>query len=112
MIDFLETVLKIFGAVVPSMFGLYFLLLCLTDGNPKKILAVFKKKKRNETVITDILDPQEAINILCTKLLGDNYYVVDPVGCFQANSIIVKDILKKYTDDEVYVICTKEVTDE
>lgn len=50
-----------------------------------------------EIVITqDTLTAEEAIDILTKELLGEDYYIVDPVGGKQANAIIVRDILKQY----------------
>lgn len=39
---------------------------------------------------------QDAIHILCQGLLGENWYIVDPMGSSQANIIIVDEILYKY----------------
>ena len=41
-------------------------------------------------------EPQEALDILCHHLLGDDYYVVDPVSPKQVNSYIVNDIMISY----------------
>lgn len=50
-----------------------------------------------ETVIVqDALTAEEALDILARVLLGDDYYIVDPVGSEQANAIIVRDILSRY----------------
>lgn len=50
-----------------------------------------------ETVIVqESLTAEEALDILSTELLGNDYYIVDPVGCEQANAIIVRDILTYY----------------
>ena len=38
-------------------------------------------------------DPQEAVNILCHYLLGDDYLVSDPVSVSQVNTAIVNDIM-------------------
>lgn len=42
-------------------------------------------------------DAQQAINILSAYLLGENYYIVTPIPNCQANTIIVQDILFKYS---------------
>lgn len=42
---------------------------------------------------------QDAINILCQGLLGEDWYIVDPIGNSQANTIIVDEILYKYNKD-------------
>ena len=45
------------------------------------------------------LDAQTAINFLCDYLLGENWYVVMPESTKQVNSVIVYDILQKYSKD-------------
>lgn len=37
-----------------------------------------------------------SVKFLCHQILTDDYYISDPVSGKQANSIIVKDILKKF----------------
>lgn len=44
-------------------------------------------------------DAQQAINILCDYLLGEDYYIVDPLPNCQANTIIVQQILFKYSPE-------------
>lgn len=43
------------------------------------------------------ISSKEAINGLCDYLLGEDYYIVDPVHGTQANAIIVDEILCKYS---------------
>ena len=42
------------------------------------------------------LEAQEAVNKLCDHLLGDDWYIVDPVCNTQANAIIVDEIISRY----------------
>lgn len=42
---------------------------------------------------------QDALSILCDYLLGDDWYVVDPIGVNQCNTLIVKQILDKYSKE-------------
>ena len=42
------------------------------------------------------LSPEDALQLLCDELLGENYYIADPVTSKQANAIIALEILKKY----------------
>ena len=42
------------------------------------------------------LSPEDALQLLCDELLGENYYIADPVNGRQANAIIALDILKRY----------------
>lgn len=53
-------------------------------------------KKKDKVKIPECLTGQEALNFLCHQILTDDYYISDPVSGKQANSIIVKDILKKF----------------
>lgn len=46
--------------------------------------------------VRDTLTAEEALTILTSELLGDDYYIVDPVSGPQANVIIVQDILRRY----------------
>lgn len=43
------------------------------------------------------LDAQQAINFLCDYLLGEDWYVVMPESTEQVNSVIVEQILYKYS---------------
>lgn len=43
------------------------------------------------------LDAQTAINFLTDYLLGEDYYIVNPLSTSQANCEIVNDILYKYS---------------
>lgn len=42
------------------------------------------------------LSAEDALQLLCDELLGENYYIADPVNGRQANAIIALDILKRY----------------
>ncbi len=53
------------------------------------------KKTMPCNIYPDITDPQEAVNFLSKFILGNNYYIVDPMGDLQANTFIVVDIAKK-----------------
>ncbi len=43
------------------------------------------------------IEAQEALDILTSYLLGDDWYVVDPIGPKQVNAIITEQILDKYS---------------
>lgn len=43
------------------------------------------------------LDPQTALDFLQEYLLGENYYIVNPMPNIQANCEVVHDILYKYS---------------
>ena len=109
ILDVISVILFIIEMLLMFLVVLDFALLCSTNGKVE-LFTVFRKK-RKETVLSDVLDPQEAVDILCKKLLSDDYYIADPVGERQANAIIVKDILEKYTSDKIYVIHEKEKTE-
>ena len=42
------------------------------------------------------MDTQVAIHELCHHLLGEDYYIVDPVNNKEANAIIVYEIERRY----------------
>lgn len=42
------------------------------------------------------MDAQKAVDELATHLLGDDWYIVDPVSAIQANEIIVEEIKSRY----------------
>jgi hypothetical protein len=43
------------------------------------------------------MEAQEALDILTSYLLGDDWYVVDPMNAKQVNAIITEQILDKYS---------------
>jgi hypothetical protein len=43
------------------------------------------------------MEAQEALDILTSYLLGDDWYVVDPMNTKQVNAIITEQILDKYS---------------
>ena len=43
------------------------------------------------------LDPQTALDFLQEYLLGEDYYIVNPMPNIQANCEVVHDILYKYS---------------
>ena len=42
------------------------------------------------------MDAQKAVDELATHLLGDDWYIVDPVSTIQANESIVEEIKSRY----------------
>ena len=72
------------------------------------IKSIWRKIKGKEKVkIPECLTGQEALNFLCSQILTDDYYISDPVSGKQANSIITKDILKKF-GIEAEIIISKD----
>ena len=61
------------------------------------VLYTTDKGKTREDISFEGVSDKTALNILVRYLLGEDYYIVDPVGQTQANAIIVDDILKKYS---------------
>ena len=74
---------------------------------------IFKYVKESEKDITDRINSlsdntgdqsmnmnsisdQKTLNEICDHLLGDNWYIVDPISASQANSQIVYEIENKY----------------
>ena len=64
-------------------------------------------KRKEKVKIPECLTGQEALNFLCNQILTDDYYISDPVSGKQANSIITKDILKKF-GIEAKIIISKD----
>ena len=56
----------------------------------------YSKDKKQVAEFVDSMTADEALDVLVKELLGDDYYIVDPVHAHQANVIIVEDILRKY----------------
>ena len=50
------------------------------------------------------LDAQLAIDFLCNYLLGEDYYIVNPLCTAQANCEIVHDILYKYSTLHKWIV--------
>lgn len=72
-------------------------------------MKIFKKKESDEDIYKRLLklnplpkecipgiDAQTALDELCTYLLGEDYYIVDPLCNIQGNFVIVQDIERKY----------------
>jgi hypothetical protein len=45
---------------------------------------------------TPSLPAQDAVDLLCSHFLGEDWYEVDPLGSEQVNAIIVDEILQAY----------------
>lgn len=43
------------------------------------------------------LDPQVALNVLTSYLLGDDWYTAMPMNTLQVNAVVVEQILDKYS---------------
>lgn len=65
--------------------------------NKVDVLHTEDQDKNRAELSQDGLDAQTALHILVRYLLGENWYIADPVGGKQANSIIVDTILKQYS---------------
>ena len=62
-------------------------------------MPIFEKHKLLKRIakkgeIPEVLNGQDGLDILMYKILGDDYYIVDPVSNKQCNSIVVADIIK------------------
>lgn len=65
--------------------------------NKVDVLHTEDQDKNRAELSQDGLNAQTALHILVRYLLGENWYIADPVGGKQANSIIVDTILKQYS---------------
>lgn len=55
------------------------------------------KNWEKDNMFPPCLDAQKAVDFLCDYLMGEDYYIVNPLSTAQANSEIVHDILYKYS---------------
>lgn len=66
-------------------------------------LSFIKNKQQNRPDKDNIyavgITDEEFKHFLIKYLLGDNYYISDPVGPEQANQIILEEILSLYSKD-------------
>jgi hypothetical protein len=75
------------------------------------IYLIFKNKRQKTIKIPETLDAQDALHILVQQLFNTSYYITDPVGCKQANAIMVRDIIKHCTSKKVEIV-HEEATDD
>lgn len=54
------------------------------------------KKDKDGYCTNEVLDAQVALNFLAESILGKDWYIESPMRNFQANPIIVNEIIKKY----------------
>lgn len=63
--------------------------------NKKKFIEILKNNHYG--IHPAPTDAQLALNVLCDYLLGEDWYIVDPIGVKQANTEIVNAILRAYS---------------
>lgn len=56
----------------------------------------YSREMKEVCEVKESLTAEEALQLLCDELLGEDYYIVDPVNPKQANALIALDILKRY----------------
>ena len=56
-----------------------------------------RKPIRGRDICPIATEPQEALQILCDLFLGEKWYVGFPLGVKQVNTLIVDEILFKYS---------------
>lgn len=54
---------------------------------------------------SDALTDRDVRELLFDHFLGENYYVVDPLGPTQVNKILVEEIFKQYPDPKFPRAC-------
>lgn len=72
----------------------------LTD-TKMKYFDILDSYGKDDNMFPPQTDAQLAVNLLCQYLLGEDYYVNDPVPARQCNTVIIQDILHKYCNREV-----------
>ena len=60
----------------------------------ERVLSV--AKEGDYGIMSPTMEAQVALNELCKHLLGENWYVVDPMSTEQVNTNIVYEIERKY----------------
>ena len=55
------------------------------------------KNWEKDNIYPPVLEPQTALNFLQNYLLGEDWYIVNPLSTGQANCEVVHDILYKYS---------------
>ena len=65
--------------------------------NKEKLFGIFENSDYG--LMPAPMSVQFAINTLCDYLLGDDFYITDPVSQEQANTLIVYNILKHYSKE-------------
>lgn len=72
----------------------------LTD-TKMKYFDILDSYGKDDNMFPPPTDAQLAVNLLCQYLLGEDYYVNDPVSARQCNTVIIQDILYKYCNRKV-----------
>lgn len=65
--------------------------------NKQKLFEIFENSDYG--LMPAPMPAQFAINILCDYLLGEDFYITDPVSQEQANTLIIYNILKHYSKE-------------
>ena len=65
--------------------------------NKQKLFEIFENSDYG--LMPAPMSAQFAINTLCDYLLGDDFYITDPVSQEQANTLIIYNILKHYSKE-------------
>lgn len=63
--------------------------------NKKKFIEILKDDSYG--IYPAPIDAQLAIGVLCDYLLGEGWYIADPIGVKQVNTEIVDEILRAYS---------------
>ena len=61
------------------------------------ILEKEKNRKDKDNIFCTGISDREFINFAIKYLLGDDWYVIDPLGHSQITQIALEEILKKYS---------------
>jgi hypothetical protein len=55
-----------------------------------------RRDETNGHCLEETMEAQEALSFLTDHILGENWYIESPMRNFQANPIIVNEIIDKY----------------
>ena len=67
------------------------------DWHKNPLLKIELEREDKDNVFCPPLDPYRGLRILAEYLLGEDWYIADPLGSNQVNFYIVKEILYNYS---------------
>ena len=67
------------------------------DWHRNPLFKIEEEREDKDNVFCPPLDPYQGLRVLADYLLGEDWYVADPLGAKQMNFAIVKEILWIYS---------------
>ena len=69
----------------------------ITRNEEKEFSIWLKRHQDPDNIFGPGMNASQALNFLKDYLLGEDWYISDPIGVDQANTVIVDEILRKYS---------------